>query len=318
MAEVSTTPATEVAEVQSFDDKLAAKLGLAEPAPEKEAPPAEEATAEGALAPDDLPAEDVDPDEFEITHNGKPVKLSKEEAKKQAQLGYDYTQKTQALAEERKALETTKAALQAKAQITPQVIDAAANVRYFERALQQWQNHDWGKQAQEDPMGYIGTRAQFDQLKEGYQQSVYQFNQASQAVQQVEEAITTAEVQQALSVVHEKAPDLRDPQKYTAEIGRIRGYLTEMGIPAAEQDRMKDPVLFLIARDAMRYRQAVKAKAERQNPASPSLRPGPAPVRQSADTQKAEIVKQLHQAKDPARKKELFDKALAAKLAKWG
>lgn len=314
MAEVSTTPTPEVAETQSFDDKLAVKLGLAEPAPEKEAPPAEEATAEGDLAPDDLPAEEVDPNEFEITHNGKPVKLSKEEAKKQAQLGYDYTQKTQALAEDRKAFEANKVAIEAKAKITPQVIDAAANVRYFERALQQWQNHDWGKQAQEDPIGYIGTRAQFDQLKEGYQQSINQFNQASQAVQQVEQQISTADLQASLNKVMEAAPELRDPQKFTAETGRIRAYLTELGVSQQRQDRMTDPTEFLIVRDAMRYRQALKAKAERQNPATPSLRPGPAPVRQSAETQKAELAKQLHQAKDPARKRELFDKLLAAKL----
>lgn len=315
MAEVSTTPTPEVAEVNtSFDDKLAAKLGLAEPAPELEPKAADEAMPEGELAPDDLPAEEVDPNEFEITHNGKPVKLSKEEAKRQAQLGYDYTQKTQALAEERKVFEANKAALQAKSQITPQVIDAAANVRYFERALQQWQSHDWGKQAQEDPIGYIGTRAQFDQLREGYQQSINQFNQASQAVQQVEQQISTADLQVSLNKVMEAAPELRDPQKFTAETGRIRAYLTEQGVSQQRQDAMYDPVEFLIVRDAMRYRQALKAKAERQNPATPSLRPGPAPVRQSAETQKAELAKQLHQAKDPARKRELFDKLLAAKL----
>ena len=45
---------------------------------------------------------------FEITHNGEKVKLSKEELLEHAQKGFDYTSKTQTLAEQRKALEEEK------------------------------------------------------------------------------------------------------------------------------------------------------------------------------------------------------------------
>jgi len=112
------------------------------------------------------------------------------------------------------------------------------------------------------------------------------------------------------------APELRDPARYKAETQRISGYLRDQGISEQEIASLADSRLMLIARDAMRYRAAVQAKAERQKSGSPSLRPGPAPVRQSAEMKAQETVKKLHQAKDPAQKKALFDAALAAKLAR--
>lgn len=334
MAEVSTTPApaNPAADVGSstFDSKLDAKLakiGLIQPADAEPAQPKEpvEATpeaAEGELLADDLPVDEQEPtgDEWlELDRKGEKRKVSKEEAKRLAQQGWDYSDNQQKLKADTDALEQVKAALQAKAQITPQVVDAAANVRYFERALQQYNGFDWQRHAQDDPIQYIQTKAQFDQLRDGYGASVGQFQQAIGTAQQVDQVISQAELQQQFGKVFDAAPELRDTEKFKAETGRIRGYLKEMGISDDEANRLYDARHLLIVRDAMRYRQAVKAKAERQaNPATPTLRPGAAPQRQTAATQTAEVVKQLHQAKDPLKKRELFDKALEKKLARFG
>lgn len=301
----------------SFDDKLAAKLGLSEPAPEPDAPKeAEEAAPSDELAADEVADEIPSSGEFEITHNGAKIKVSKEEAKNLAEQGYDYTRKASALAEERKTLEAQKAALQEKARITPEVINAIANVRVHEQALQQYKDFDWGKHAQDDPIGYIATRARYDQLREGLQQAQGAANQASQAATQVQQQLTAAELSQQLNKVMEGAPDLRDPQKYTAEATKIRSYLTKMGLTEQETNNLYDARMLLIARDAMRYRQAIEARSAQKEKTTPTLTPGAAPHRPSAALKEAETVKQLHQAKDPARKKELIDRVLAAKLAR--
>jgi hypothetical protein len=90
-----------------------------------------------------------------------------------------------------------------------------------------------------------------------------------------------------------------------------------MGFNDAELANLMDGRQFNIARDAMRYRQAVEARGQRVKD-TPGLRPGPAPQRQSAEQAKANLATKLHRTKDPAQKKQLFDQLLAAKLAKFG
>src|SRR5689334_4841341 len=61
------------------------------------------------LTPDDLPAEtqpaQSQADEFEIVHNGTQVKLTRDKAIELARQGFDYTQKTQALAEQQRQVQ---------------------------------------------------------------------------------------------------------------------------------------------------------------------------------------------------------------------
>jgi hypothetical protein len=304
-------------ESSSFDEKLAAKLGLS-PDPRAEQPEvAEEATPEGELAPDDIQVEEPTEPEgewLELDRKGEKRKVSKEEAKRLAQQGWDYSTNQEQLKAEKAQVAQERAAAQALAQVTPLVVDAAANVKYFERALQQYGNVDWVAAAQADPLGFPAVKMQYDQLRDGYNQAMYQFNQASQAAQQINQTIDKSELQQQHSRVLDAAPELRDPVRYKTEATRIAGYLKEQGITEQEVNALSDSRYMLIARDAMRYRAAINARAEKQNTAPASLKPGPAPVRMSADAKARETVKKLHQAKDPAQKKSLFEAALAAKL----
>jgi len=306
---------------KGFDDKLSAMLGLTE-APSTDAPAPEpkeavEAIPEGELSADELSPDEAPAGEFEINYQGETRRLSKDEAKKFAEMGIDYNAKTQSLAEERKAVESAKAALQAQAQLTPQVLEAAANVKYFQRELQRYEKFDWAAHAQQDPLGYVSTRARFDQLQEGYRQSVSQFQQVNQASEQVKAQISQADIQQQFQKVLQAAPELRDPERLKAEQGRIRSYLQEMGISPDEANSVVDARFLLIARDAMRYRQALKARAERDTKPAPTMRPGPAPVRQSAEVKKGELIRQLKSTKDPSKRSGLMDAVLEAKLSRF-
>src|SRR5437762_8999427 len=110
--EVSGAPTPEP-DNTSFDDKLAAKLGLSEPAPEPEAPKeADEAAPTDELAADEVAEEAPSSGELEISHNGQRIKIPQGEIKTLAEQGYDYTRKAMALAEDRKAIDAQKAALQ--------------------------------------------------------------------------------------------------------------------------------------------------------------------------------------------------------------
>lgn len=309
----------------SFDDKLAAKLGLDEPAtsePQETTEPVE-ATPEsdaGELSADDLPADDAQEpsDWLELDRKGEKRRVSKEEAKRLAQQGWDYSTNVEALKAEKAAVEQARSAIIAKAQITPQVVDAAANVRYFERALAQYNGFDWARYARENPLEYAPAFAQFQQLKDGHAQASNQFQQVAQAAQQVDANLSVAQLQQERSKLLEQAPEWRDEQKFAADQGRIRKYLTERGLTPEEIGRVSDARFVLIARDAMKYAEAIKAKGERQSKAVPPvMKPGPAPQRPNPKMLLQDTVKALHQAKDPDRKKQLLDKAIEQKLARF-
>lgn len=309
----------------SWDDKLAKALGMGEPEPraEDKAQEAQPVTSEAKsddLAPEDLPQEDAgEPGEWlEIERKGEKRRLSKDEAKRFAQMGLDYNVLMEQSKAERENLTQLKAALTAKAQLTPQVLDAAANVKYFERALQQYNSVDWVQFARQDPVGYPEKFAAFDQLREGYKQAVAQFQHVANAVQQADVQIDAAELAKQRDALFDMAPELRDPQKLASEQGRMIKFVQEVGLSQEEVSAISSNAkYFALVRDAMRYRQAVKAKSERQANSSPTLRPGPAPTRQTESDKTREVVKALHQAKDPQRKKELFDAALERKLARF-
>lgn len=322
-ANPATPDATQAPDSSSFEDKLAAKFGLDEPtqAPAEQKTEAPSATS-GDAEPEidvEVPADDQPQTEgewLEIERKGEKRRLSKEEAAKFASMGFDYATNTEALKAEKALFLKHKEAYEAKAKVTPEVIEARANVVAVERALAQYNGLDWTQLAQNDPIQYTQHRAQFDALRDAHQQASYQFHQSLTQAQKVEQTITEAELVQQRQRLYELAPELRDSQRMQAEVGRIHKFLQEIGADDKSLHMVSSSAdAFSIVRDAMRYRAAVKARAEKQSAQpEPSMRPGAAPQRQSPVTQKAETIKALHQAKDPDRKKALLDQALALKF----
>jgi hypothetical protein len=320
MAE-TTNPATEVA-APSIDDRISGFLGLSDepeaPEPKGGDEPTPDVPAD-ELAPEDIEAEGEAPppeeDGLELNHNGEVKRVSKEEARKLAQMGLDATQKWQAAADTQRANQEYRAALDAKLQITPQIVDAAAGVKSYEAALQPYANVDWVQLAQSDPIAYSQHRAQFDQLRDGFQQASGRLQQAFGAAQQIEQRISQQELHAQGQRVMEALPEWKDPQRMASDQGRIRKYLIAEGITDQEINTLADARMVLIARKAMLYDQAINAKKSKGTQTAPSaLRPGAAPVRSNRQTQIVEATKQLHQAKDPQRRKALFDDVLARKM----
>lgn len=319
------TPSPAPEAPSTFDQKLAAKLGIveSEPSAPTEQPQAEQATeevADGELSTEDIQTEDepsTGDDYLELDHPSGKRKVSKEEAKRLAQQGHDYSQKMEKLNADRESVESFKQALQLKQQVTPEIVKAEATVMMYGQALQQYANTNWMQLAQTDPIAYTTERAKFDQLREGMNQAMFARNQVTDAVTKIESHISQAELAAQFSKVFETAPELRDPKRYASEVGRIKESLTAYGISSQEMDGLTDHRFFAIARDAARYRQALQAKAQRDKGESPSLRPGPAAPRANAETRKQELTKALHQAKTPERKKAAFDALLAAKMEKF-
>ena len=124
--------------------------------PEVEATPAESQAQTDELTPDDIPDQEPQAqptaDEFEIVHNGQQRKLTREETIRYAQQGFDYTQKTQALAESQKQVQQVLQRAQQMEQLQNALAPDLAQVKAVEAQLQQYQNVDWVRVATDNPL----------------------------------------------------------------------------------------------------------------------------------------------------------------------
>lgn len=318
-----TNPASpEVTQAEAVDARLERFLGVSD---EPAAPGDREARATPDLPADELAPDDIEPGDepvdeegyLEFQRNGETKRVSKEEARKLAAMGFDATEKWQAAAEAQRQNTEFRQALNARLSIHPQIIDAAATLKSVATALQPYQQVDWVRLSQDDPIAYSQHRAKFDQLREVYGQAAGTFQNVAQQAQNIEQQIDQGALVQQARIAMEKLPEWRDPQRRAADQGRIRQYLLTEGIADQELNMLTDARHLVIARKAMLYDQAMRAKQGRQVQDSPSLRPGAAPPRASERVKTGEIIKQLHQAKDPDKKKGLLDAALERKMARF-
>lgn len=264
----------------AFGDQPAPKRQREQPA---EAPQEAEAdNASDELSPDDLPDEVAPPPsadgaEFEIVHNGTQHKLSRADTIKLAQQGFDYTQKTQAVATRQKEVEAVLQRAAEIEQLAPQVAQELATVRAFEAQLQQYGKVDWVRLATEDPLEYPKHRAQYDQLVQGYQAANAQFQQKAQYVTQARQALTVQKVQQEAVKLVERIPEWRDPVKYQTGAKELSTYLINQGADPGEVAALSDSLAVSIAHKAMLYDKLVSAKADRSKQlrtVPPVVRPG--------------------------------------------
>lgn len=244
--------------------------------------PQGQAQEPGELMPDDIPGDDAaaqpqSVEGFEIVHNGQQRKLSREETIRLAQQGFDYTQKTQNLAQMQRQVEANLARANEAMQLAPLVANDLAQVKAFEAQLSRFQQVDWVKLATDDPLEYPKYRAQYDQLNQAYQAARGQFQQRASELTQRQQALTRSRVEQELPKLLERIPEWRDPQKYQAGAAELRSWLVSEGADETVVDGLSDAVAISIAAKAMKYDKLVKAKAgkvKQLQTAPPVTRPG--------------------------------------------
>ena len=167
-----TNPAQPEVTAPSVDERLERFLGVSNEPKAPEVKGGDEPTPDtpaDELAPEDIDGEqpvDTEEDSLELNHNGEIKRVSKEEARKLAQMGLDATQKWQAAAEATRQNQEFHQALQARLSIHPQIIDAAATLKSVQAAIEPYQKVDWVRLSQEDPIAYSQHRAQFDQWRD--------------------------------------------------------------------------------------------------------------------------------------------------------
>jgi hypothetical protein len=221
----------------------------------------------------DKPEEEAEALE-EITHNGETKQLTKAELKELAQQGFDYTQKTQQLAEQRRYVEEQYNAIQVQAQIQAQFTDQIAEVKGIEAQLAQFKQVNWSELAQTDPMQYLSLHHQYTEAKEAYQDKINGLNQLQTQAQQAQQHHAAQRLALEAQAMKQAIPEWKDAKRATAEMGELRQWLAQNGLSEAEIASLADHRQVTIARKAMLYDKMLKSGQKKVTAAPPTTKPG--------------------------------------------
>lgn len=273
---------------QSVEDRMLAFLGGDEPN-ESEVPDeeqeAEPATEEQEADPPDEGEEQETKDEPEpervlkIKHDGVEIEKPESEVIALAQQGFDYTQKTQKLAEERKYVETMTStireqekAFQQQVEIQAALIQEIAAVTALDNQVNQYQNLDWAKLSDSDPVEAQKLFFAYNQLQVQRNQAIAALNNRKQELAKAQSAARAKQLELGQQVLARDIPGWND------EIGKeIAATGREYGFTAEELSNLTDPRAVKLLQDASKWRKLQASKPivdKKVATASPTVKPG--------------------------------------------
>lgn len=177
--------------------------------------------------------------------------LTADDLKAQRLMHKDYTQKTQAIAEERKRVEALKAEATQAATARLEKLDydlqaAAQLIQSFE------QNVNWQALRELDP-------AEFVRQKEAQSQRIHAWEQARNHAEAIKgEQRKSRRAEEAQRLV-EAIPEWLDPNRARAEASKIVEGAAQYGLTPQDIDGFDDHRMILVLRDALAHRE-LKAK----------------------------------------------------------
>lgn len=259
---------------------------------------AEEGSEEVEDPTDELEAETEEaPQTFEV--DGQEVSLD------ELKLGYlrqsDYTRKTQAAAEQRKAAE----AQQQNYASSLQSLLAAAGAD-----LSRFEGVNWEGLAAQDPAQYQQAKAIFEQAQSTYNLIRGQAEQHMTQMQEQTQAELKQRAQESLGVLKSTIPNWSNDLYY--EIGDYAR--TELGVSSDEFNNIADHRSITAMWKAMQYDRAKTVTAKKKVKASPQKTLSGS----KADANKVNSSEKYRKARDNLRKTGSMDAAVAALLNRKG
>lgn len=213
----------------------------------------EDADAEPAA--DDPPAA---ADAITVEIDGKLVTLTREQIAENHKNGMrqaDYTQKTMAAAEARKAAEAETAKARADRATYAQQLNNFAITT--DGAIREQEALLTDQLLQDSPLEYLAIERTVKQRQAQLVEAQSRLKQLSTEHQQEQEAQHREHIQDQQQQLLAKLPEWKDPVKANAEVAAMKDYLGKQGF-SAEESVFPDHRLVLLARDAMRYSQLME------------------------------------------------------------
>ena len=282
---------------QPVEERLANYLELEDGEPEAVD---EEQEVEGEENSAEEAEEAPEPRKFTLKRDDGDVEVSEEEALELARKGYDYTQKTQAVAEERRTLEVRAQALQAheqqlqvQAQFQAALVKEYGKLESLTEQINQYAQVDWNAAYDTDPVQASKAFAQFQQLQAKRQEAIGEIQGKQSQLQQQVQWQAQQRLQEGAQQLQKLIPDWSNEKA-----GQVREAGKSYGFSDQELSTVADPRMVQVLHDAMQFRALQKAKSEATQKVAdkpPVVKPGGKPA---ASTAKAKN----QQARDAFRK----------------
>ena len=209
---------------------------------------------QGDLQPDEQ--EEDDSEEVEI--EGKSYRVPKE-LKDMVLMHKDYTQKTQAVADQRRAVEEQAQALETRQRLMSQTFEKAVDFKATQDKLSQYEQIDWQSLTDQDPVQAQKLFFAFQQLQREAQAKYNAYQKASTDSEQLTQQQRQQQLAQAEQDLKVRLPDF-GPQLAEKIVKNAKD---SYGFTAQELEGLTDARHVEVLHDAMKWRalQAEKPKA---------------------------------------------------------
>lgn len=264
---------------QSLEERMVAILD-AEDGQEQEP---EEKPAQESQEVDSNETETVEEQEEEriikLKHDGVELEKPESEIIALAQQGFDYTQKTQKLADERKYVETMaktikehEVAFQKQVAVQGALIQEIAEITAIDKQLGQYQNLNWQQLSDSDPVEAQKLFFAYNQLQVQRGQAITAINNRKQELDNVQKSALDKHLELGRQKLEKEIPGWnQDMAKEIAATG------VEYGFSHDELSNLTDPRAVKLLHDAAQWRklQASKPVVDKKvATASPTVKPG--------------------------------------------
>ena len=203
---------------------------------------------------------------YTVKVDGQEVDVTEQELLNGYQRQADYTRKSQALAEQRKANEAEIA--QAR-QLRDQYAAALQQVEQIFTPQDPGQEH-WDKLYESDPLEYVRARDQFRSQQEAFQKVISERQQLSQQRQAGMAQQREAHLAEQREEMVRRIPAWSDPDVFAKERDSLKAWANDAGITDEEIAGITDARAVETLRKAWLYDQLVSDKAVKKKKAKPA------------------------------------------------
>lgn len=225
-----------------------------------------DAASTEVVAEDELGELDVDGEKFAL-----PKKVA-ERLQSERMMNADYTRKTQALAEDRRQLESHEQALAKQYEAQKQFLEDHAKVHAIQDQLAEYEKVNWPELIQNDPIKAMELQHYRDQLNAKLNAAQGSIAQKQQQLALDEQQSFAKQVQEAKAYVEREIPGWNEQRD-----NQLHAYVQSIGLNGAEISRfmVKNPALFSVMHKAELYDQLVKKQPAKQTQQTPQAKPVP-------------------------------------------
>lgn len=217
-------------------------------------------------------AESEEPEEriFTVKLDGKDVQFTESELQNSVLRHADYTRKTQALAEERKAYQAEDARVKEERAQYAQLLPVLA--QQIQAALPQPPDP---KLRENDPISYMLAKDEYEEKMGRLQAANAEMQRLQQVQREEQEQQLKQVVSQSFSKMLELIPEWKDQKVYEKDRNDLRRYLNSSGYSDEEINQAYDPRAIAMARKAMKLDQLNARRPRADAPLEKALRPVP-------------------------------------------